>query len=414
MQQIHANIDHGRGRIIMGRVLAAFLALALLCPLPAGAVDTGACQSISGRLKALIKGRVPAPVAKFLAVSTTYRLVGAKMEDYQAACAGADAFFQRATETYEVERRWVYECNGTITTIGKQKFDRTNFSKRAPVLLDSYWQDKAEICARTRGDDYDAMAADYSEAIGKDPNGAEAYSGRAYAKLQKRDYDGAIADASAALRVKAEDTRALTVRAQLLEARNDFKGAIPDRLALTQLKRTSGEAYNDLCWARAVTGIDLKLAVKDCARALYWKNDFGAAFNSQGLVYLKLGEFPMAIEDYTAAIKIDANDANSLYGRGLAKQKNGDRAGGDADIAAAVKLSPNVGADYDSYNIQAALKAVPSITADCAGAKAHWQGVTAIDIVAGYEEHLAKFGSCNFAAKAKARIEELRKADKGG
>jgi tetratricopeptide (TPR) repeat protein len=398
----------------MGRGLAAVLALALLCPLPAGAVDTRACKSISSRLEELIKGRLPQPVTKFLTVSTMYRLAGAKMEDYQAACTGADAYFQRFTETYETERRFVYECNGSITTIGKKKYDRTNFHERTPAGLESFWQDKAEICARTRGDDYDAIIADYSEAIQKDPAGAEAYAGRGYAELQKRNYDKAIADASTALRTKADNKRALAVRAQSLEARNDFKGAIPDRLKLTQLKPTSGEAYNDLCWARAVSGIDLKLAVRDCDRALRWKSDFGAALNSQGLVYLKLGEFPMAIEDYTAAIKLDANDANSFYGRGLAKQKNGDRAGGDADIAAAVKLSPNVGADYDSYGIQAALKAVPSITADCAGAKAHWQGVTAIDIVAGYEEHLAKFGSCNFAAKAKARIEELRKADKGG
>jgi hypothetical protein len=45
--------------------------------------------------------------------------------------------------------------------------------------------------------------------------------------------------------------------------------------------------------------------------------------------------FDEAIADYDAALKLNPKMAASLYGRGLAKQKNGDQAGGDADIAAA-------------------------------------------------------------------------------
>ena len=54
-----------------------------------------------------------------------------------------------------------------------------------------------------------------------------------------------------------------------------------------------------------------------------------AEVNRRGIVYLRLNRLD------EAALKLDPKMVASLYGRGLAKQKNGDQAGGDADIAAA-------------------------------------------------------------------------------
>ena len=44
-------------------------------------------------------------------------------------------------------------------------------------------------------------------------------------------------------------------------------------------------------------------------------------------------------------------DANSLYGRGMAKLKSGDRAGGDADIAAAKAINPDIAEVYVGYGV---------------------------------------------------------------
>jgi hypothetical protein len=49
------------------------------------------------------------------------------------------------------------------------------------------------------------------------------------------------------------------------------------------------------------------------------------------------------ISDYTEVIRLDPKLALALYYRGQAKQKKGDTAGGDADIASARALDPNVG-----------------------------------------------------------------------
>ena len=57
------------------------------------------------------------------------------------------------------------------------------------------------------------------------------------------------------------------------------------------------------------------------------------ALDSRGLAYLKKGQWDAAIADYNAALRLNPKLASSLYGRGLAKLKNGDTNGGNADMA---------------------------------------------------------------------------------
>jgi hypothetical protein len=56
--------------------------------------------------------------------------------------------------------------------------------------------------------------------------------------------------------------------------------------------------------------------------------------STRGFVYLRLDRLDEAIADYDAALKLNPKMAGPLYGRGIARQKKGDQAGGDADIAA--------------------------------------------------------------------------------
>jgi hypothetical protein len=55
-----------------------------------------------------------------------------------------------------------------------------------------------------------------------------------------------------------------------------------------------------------------------------------------------MGQIDDAIKDYDAALKADPKIAESLYGRGIAKMRKGDVAGGNADIASAKALNPNI------------------------------------------------------------------------
>ena len=46
------------------------------------------------------------------------------------------------------------------------------------------------------------------------------------------------------------------------------------------------------------------------------------------------------------------NFADSLYGRGLAKRKKGDATGGQADVAAAKALRPDVAEEFAKYGVK--------------------------------------------------------------
>jgi hypothetical protein len=51
----------------------------------------------------------------------------------------------------------------------------------------------------------------------------------------------------------------------------------------------------------------------------------------------------------------------------------------------------------------------PSSNADCTRAETHWKSAEDIKTLAAYEDHLARFASCEFANLAKTRIERLKK-----
>ena len=106
------------------------------------------------------------------------------------------------------------------------------------------------------------------------------------------------------------------------------------------------------CHVRAIVD-DLQAALADCNKSLRLAPAVPAALGSRGLVLLKLGRFDEAIADYDAGLKLYAKGANSLYGRGVAKRKKGDVAGGDADIAAAKAIKPDVADWHAKWGVSA-------------------------------------------------------------
>ena len=84
---------------------------------------------------------------------------------------------------------------------------------------------------------------------------------------------------------------------------------------------------------------------------LSWPND-AATHDSRGLAYLKMGQPDAAINDFNSALRVDPKLASALYGRGLARLKNGDKAGGDADISAARTIQAGIGDDFLRYGVR--------------------------------------------------------------
>jgi tetratricopeptide (TPR) repeat protein len=63
--------------------------------------------------------------------------------------------------------------------------------------------------------------------------------------------------------------------------------------------------------------------------------------DSRAFAYFKLGQYQTAIREYDSALRLNPRMAVSLYARGVAKLKLGDRRG-DADINQAKKLNPEI------------------------------------------------------------------------
>ena len=61
---------------------------------------------------------------------------------------------------------------------------------------------------------------------------------------------------------------------------------------------------------------------------------------------------PTRVVSNDAALRINPRLTSSLYGRGLAKKRNGSIAEGDLDIANAKAMDPNIVKEFADYGVQ--------------------------------------------------------------
>jgi tetratricopeptide (TPR) repeat protein len=116
------------------------------------------------------------------------------------------------------------------------------------------------------------------------------------------------------------------------------------------LQPANAAAWNSRCWTRAVIG-QLQTALSDCNEALRLRPDYVHALDSRAFIHLKSGRYDEAIADYDAALRLDPKKVASLYGRGMAKRRKQDLAGGNADIAAARAIKADVSAEFARYGV---------------------------------------------------------------
>src|SRR5262249_40314141 len=210
--------------------------------------------------------------------------------------------------------------------------------------------------------DYDAAIADLTHACELAPTEAGYFYQRGLAHWGSKQADLALADFDHAIALKPDHANSLLARASLRAGRHDAAALIgadldaadrslpkeaDARLHLGGMYDDAGQpaaavvqytkwidshpgddlrtpgALNSRCWARALTGQALELALADCNAALRMRPNTAAFLDSRGLVYLRQKNFDKAIADYDAALHLQPKSAWSLYGRGLARQHKG-------------------------------------------------------------------------------------------
>jgi hypothetical protein len=135
----------------------------------------------------------------------------------------------------------------------------------------------------------------------------------------------------------------------MYETQKQYDRAIPDYDQVVRVAPTSAAGWSGRCWSRAIIG-QLEQALADCNEALRLESSPNT-LEGRALVYLKSGQIDKAIADYDAALKTNPKLAGPLYGRGIAKVRKGEAAGGNA--AAAKQINPKIGESFAGYNVPA-------------------------------------------------------------
>lgn len=194
-------------------------------------------------------------------------------------------------------------------------------------------------------------SADYAAALEIDPRNVDALVNRAAIHATRGEYVSAVAALDTAIELRPDNTLAWYNRGYVKFAQKQYEAAIADYSNALARDPMLVAAYVNRCLARVLAGQDPRLAVVDCDVALRAMPNNLDARETRGFIHLKLGDTETALAEYGASLELDPNRPLALYGRGLAKIRKGDKAGGEADRAAARALHAGIDGEFSRYGL---------------------------------------------------------------
>ena len=270
---------------------------------------------------------------------------------------------ERPAEAVEALTRAIQLAPDQAFSIGARLTAHTQLGKLREALADAelvlavepgnegaLWQ-KARLHTML-GEAEAALAAnDRMLKLAKDRAAAIGVRGELLSRLGRKDEATAAWRQALALidtRLKAiddPDRELLQQKVAILLLLRDYKSAVA--VADAQLRRYPGSVtYLALrCQARAEGSIELPQAQKDCDDAIRFNSGAVEAFNARGLLKLRLGQWDGAIADYSAALALEPRAYRSLFARGVARLRKGEREVGERDLASARRYSFDVDAE---------------------------------------------------------------------
>jgi tetratricopeptide (TPR) repeat protein len=168
--------------------------------------------------------------------------------------------------------------------------------------------------------------------------------------LASKDDTAARVDFDAALQVNHSDPDDALRIANIYEGFGFHAEAINHYTTWISANPKSGElpsVLNSRCWARAMLGKELDLALADCNLALKKGSSNSVVLDSRAFVYLRQGNYDKSIADYKTVLKLQPKMAFSMYGLAVAESRKGLKTESELHVKNAVMLMPNVAEFYN-------------------------------------------------------------------
>lgn len=182
--------------------------------------------------------------------------------------------------------------------------------------------------------------------IALDPTNDGAFVNRGIAYRRIGDLDRAIKDYDQAIRLNPGAADAFNNRGNAFRTRDDLDRALSDYDEAIRLDPHYAHAFNN----RGIVFLELGemvRAIADFDRAIAEEASYANAFRNRGLARSQQRLFELAIEDFDTAFRLSpglghgTEYAIALFGRGVARQRDGNPAGA-VDIEEAKRLLPAV------------------------------------------------------------------------
>ncbi len=181
---------------------------------------------------------------------------------------------------------------------------------------------------------------------------AEAYYVRGNVRARQNDDAGAISDFNSSLQRNPRSADAFAYRGLLKQRTNDLPGARSDFDAAINIDGRHVKALTGRCWNRIYRDEDIGAARADAETATQADADFLDARLCLGFALLKQERWSDARAAYDVALRLNPGSAAALYGRGIARQKDGDHQGGDDDFDRAYQFNSQIDREFSRHGVR--------------------------------------------------------------
>jgi tetratricopeptide (TPR) repeat protein len=191
----------------------------------------------------------------------------------------------------------------------------------------------------------DEAIADFNFAINYDPASAQAYNARGVAWAQKEQLEQAIKDYVKAIELQPDFAKAYSNRAIAYMLQSKFEDGLADFSKVIEITPDNPEAYFNRGQAY-ITAMNqqlndsyIELCIADFTQVLAFQPEDPESLFSRGLCQSFKTNFVRSMEDYTAAIALDAEQARYYLYRALLYPDIGSQEQAMADAQKVLDLS---------------------------------------------------------------------------